>query len=286
MSKLCPPELLKKLQVCQTEMLKDFVQICLENNLSYFAIAGTGIGALRHGGFIPWDDDIDIGLLYEDYKKVIEIYKKDYSDKYFVLNAEEHKKYPLMTSRICLKDTLFIIESLKGIDCPWGIFLDLFPFFNVPQNAKAHKAQSRKAWFLGKLLILKHTPFPYLEFDGIKAKLVHCATAVCSVIINILFSHKKLYNMTMKECLRYQDSDTEKYEYFFETGVGQTVYTKEQIFPTRDISFENIPLAFPNKIEDLLTDLYGDYMQIPPPEKRKNAHICTLKFPGEEKIDL
>lgn len=286
LSKMCPPDVLKRLQNCQAEMLKEFVKICGDNNISYFALAGTGIGALRHSGFIPWDDDVDIGLLYQDYQKLIEIYKKEYSDKYFIVNAQEHEKYPLMTTRICLKDTLFVTEAFKNVDCPWGIFLDLFPFFNVAKDTKEHKKQSRKAWFFGKLLILKHTPFPYLDFDGIKAKLVHCVTAICSVIVNILFSHKALYNKIMKECLKYQNTDTGKYEYFFETGVSQTIYTKEQIFPTKEVLFENIPLSFPNKLEDILTDMYGDYMQIPPPEKRKNPHICTLKFPGESEIHI
>lgn len=281
MTKFYEESTLKRLQSCELEMLKDFIKICKENNITYFGLAGTGIGALRHGGFIPWDDDIDIGLLYDDYLKLLDIYKKDYSDKYFLVNANEFDTYPLMTTRICLKDSVFIEEAFKSLDCPLGIFLDIFPFYNVPQNAKLHKKQAKKAWFLGKLLILKHLPFPNVPFKGFKAKLAHCATAVCSFIVNILFSHKLLYNKIMKECLRYQSEDTGKYEFFFDTVNGNSIYTQDDIFPIREIQFENIILDFPNKLENKLYALYGDFMQIPPPDKIKNHHPHTLKFSGD-----
>ncbi len=284
MSKPYEPEVLKKLQQYELEMLKDFIKICKENDITYFGLAGTGIGALRHGGFIPWDDDIDLGLLYEDYLRLLEIYKRDYSDKYQLVNACEFKTYPLMTTRICLKGTKFIEEAFKTVDCPLGIFLDIFPFYNVPQDAKLHKKQAKKAWFLGKLLVLKHLPFPNVPFKGFKAKLAHCATAVCWLLVNILFSHERLYNKILKECLRYQDKDTGKYEYFFDTINGNSIYSNDDIFPIREIPFESIYLDFPHKLEDKLTALYGDFMQIPPPEKIKNHHPHLLEFLEDDSL--
>ena len=284
MSAPCSPELLKRLQQCELEMLDEFVKICNENNITYFGLYGTGIGALRHGGFIPWDDDIDIGLLYDDYLKLINIYKEQHSEKYTIVNAVEYKNYPLITTRITLNDTKFITESFKNVDCPMGIFLDIFPFFNIPDDEKAHKKQSRKAWFLGKLLILKHTPFPYIEYKGLKAKLLHCATAVSSFLVNIVFSHKALYNKIIKICLRHQNENTKRVEYFFGTRIGRSIYKKEDLLPTKELPFENISLSFPNNLEKLLTALYGDYMQVPPPEKQKDPQIRVLKFPNEEEI--
>ena len=286
MSKPYPPELLQRLQQCELEMLADFAVICKENNIDYFGVYGTGIGALRHGGFIPWDDDIDIGLLYNDYLKLIDVYKSKYSDKYIIVDAVEYKNYPLMTTRITLKDTKFITDSLKNIDCPMGIFLDIFPFFNISQDDKAQKKQSRSAWFWGKILILKHTPFPYIDFNGIKGKIIHCITAVASAFVNIFFTHNSLYKRIMKICSRYQSEDTGRYEYFFGTKLGGSIYTKEELFPTKYLNFGGVDLAFPNQLEALLTKLYGDYMQVPPPEKRKDPHIITLKFPGEDEINV
>ena len=79
---------LKKIQGCELEILKDFMKICDENGLRYFAFAGTGIGAVRHKGFIPWDDDIDVALPREDFEQFIRLVERQMGDKYYVLNTE------------------------------------------------------------------------------------------------------------------------------------------------------------------------------------------------------
>ena len=81
---------LKRLQSMEMGILKDFMKICDENGLRYFGVAGTGIGAIRHGGFIPWDDDIDIALPREDYEKFIKLVEEKMGDKSYVLNAEHN----------------------------------------------------------------------------------------------------------------------------------------------------------------------------------------------------
>ena len=89
---------LKAVQEIELEMLECFLEICEKHDLTYFAFAGTGIGALRHGGFIPWDDDIDINMPRKDFEKFVEIAKRDYGDRYYFLNATTDEHYPLMTT--------------------------------------------------------------------------------------------------------------------------------------------------------------------------------------------
>ena len=91
---------LKKVQQTELGILKDFIKVCEENNLTWFGDAGSGIGALRHKGFIPWDDDIDVVLPRKDFNKMIEVFKRDYSDKYSIANVETMENYPLMTTRL------------------------------------------------------------------------------------------------------------------------------------------------------------------------------------------
>ena len=86
-------ENLRKLQLVELEMLIELDRICRENNINYIIDAGTLLGAVRHGGFIPWDDDIDVAIPRADYDKLIEIFKHDYADKYYILNAEECNKF-------------------------------------------------------------------------------------------------------------------------------------------------------------------------------------------------
>lgn len=125
---------LKRLQSMEMGILKDFMKICDENGLRYFGVAGTGIGAIRHGGFIPWDDDIDIALPREDYEKFIKLVEEKMGDKYYVLNAEHNPNFPLMTTRLCIRGTKFVENALKNINCDLGIFLDIYAYDNYPDN--------------------------------------------------------------------------------------------------------------------------------------------------------
>ena len=112
-SKFYEPEVLKQLQGEILSILDDFIRICEDYHLEYFGIAGTGIGALRHKGFIPWDDDIDIAMPRRDFEHLIRIVEKKMSDRYLVLNAERYPNYPLMTTRLVKKGTVFVEEVMK-----------------------------------------------------------------------------------------------------------------------------------------------------------------------------
>ena len=140
MPKFYEPEQLKHLQKLEMEILTDFKRICDENNLIYFGYAGTGIGALRHKGYIPWDDDIDISMPRKDYERFMELVTEQMGDKYEVLNTETDINYPLATTRLVLKGTKFREYSMKDVDCNWGIFLDLYALDNAADGMVLGKA--------------------------------------------------------------------------------------------------------------------------------------------------
>ena len=97
---------LRRLQRIELEILRDFDELCAENGLTYFGCGGTAIGAVRHHGMIPWDDDIDVALLRPDYEKFLRIAKqKKYRKKYYVVNPSTRENYPLMTTRWCRRGT-------------------------------------------------------------------------------------------------------------------------------------------------------------------------------------
>ena len=132
--------------------------VCDKYHLEYFGIAGTGIGAVRHKGFIPWDDDIDIAMPRHDFDKFIKIIQKTMGDKYLVLNGKNYPGYPLMTTRLVKRGTVFAEKVMKDVDCPFGIFLDLYVLDNVSDNPVLYQIQSWEAWFYSKLLIFKKHP--------------------------------------------------------------------------------------------------------------------------------
>ena len=274
---------LKRVQATELQILKDFMDLCDKNQLAYFGIAGTGIGAIRHKGFIPWDDDIDIALPRRDYERFLKLAKKYLSDKYTVLNCETNENYPLMTTRLMKKGTVFREEALKNIDCPLGIFLDIYPFDNISDDPKQCKRQLRQAWFYSKLLILRSIPFPVLGFKGVKAKIVQgiCACIHAAMVV-LRISKRKLYKKCKAVSTRYNHVETKRIDFLCDTTPYMNIYLKKDVFPLKKMPFEDVLLNFPNNMHDNLTNMYGDYMQLPPVEKRKNHYPYQLEFESND----
>lgn len=273
------PEVLRHLQLLEMSVVKDFVRICDENNLTYVAYAGTGIGALRHKGFIPWDDDIDISMPRKDYDKFLEIVKTQMSDKYYVLNCDTDENYPLATTRVCLCNTVFREYPMKDVECKWGIFLDLYALDNAADGWFAYHWQMWSAWFWGKLVILWNIPRPYLYIHGIPAKLVTAACITVNKLMKLFHVSKKgLVRRRERANQRYNNRETKRMAYFCDPLPYTNTFNKKDMFPLRELPFEDITLKFPNNLEELLTKMYGDYMTMPPKEKRKTHYPYQLDF--------
>lgn len=276
---------LAKVQATELEILRDFMQICDDNGLSYFGVAGTGIGAIRHGGFIPWDDDIDIAMPRKDFERMIELVEEKLGDKYYILNTEHNKNYPLMTTRMCKRGTKFVEKPLMNIDCDFGIFLDLYPFDNYPDNELLFCIQKWRAWFYSKLLILRSIPEPVLAQTG---NLKTAITLVCKAVHNIMdflrIDKMFLYNRCKKICTMYNDKETKRFGYPCDTSPDYNKLYKKKVFPLRKWKFEDVELNFPKDMKGMLRNFFGDtYMTLPPEEKRKTHFPYILDFGDGER---
>lgn len=273
-------ETLHKVQQVELSILKDFMELCDRHGLIYFGIAGTGIGALRHKGFIPWDDDIDVAMPREDFEQFRKYVRMELSDTYLLMDTEENENYPLMTSRLMKKGTEFREEALKGIDCPLGIFLDLYPLDKLSDDPAEFKKQARDAWFWSKLLILRSIPFPVLGFGGAKARLVHAACGTAHALLCVFHISKKwIYGRCKEACTRYNHYEkTQRIDFLCDTTPYMNIHETEGMFPLQKLEFEDVLLNFPGNIHSNLTREYGDYMQLPPEEKRKNHFPYRLDF--------
>lgn len=279
-------QILHRLQQLELSVLDDFMQVCGENGFTWFAHSGTGLGALRHQGFIPWDDDIDVGLPRRDYDRLIQIFKERFADKYIVVNADEYPSYPLPTTRITLRDSLFVEDSLKNVkNCPLGIFLDVYAFDNAAPDPRAARRQIWKTWLYGKLMILAAVPFPVLPFRGIRKKLLHAVTAAVWAIMKLFrLSPGFFFRKLKKAATRYNDRPTGAYVYANYTDPFCFYYLQDELFPLRELPFEGRSVPFARDLEKHMERQYGNYMQLPPVEKRKNHFPSRLKFPGETVI--
>lgn len=279
------PAVLRQVQLTELEILRDFIALCEEYHLAYFAFAGTGIGALRHRGFIPWDDDIDVGLPRADYETFLRVAKERYKDKYFVVNAEEEENFPLMTTRWCKRNTVFIEESLKDIDCPLGIFLDVYAFDPLPDDDRAFHRQARAAWLWSKLLILRSIPHPVLPLSGAKAGLARLVCAAAHYGMRAFgISKRWLYRKCRSACVRYLGTNTGRLGYLCDTNPYANIVEAMDLNPPLRLEFEGVAVNFPRSLREMLTKTYGDFMQLPPPEQRKNHYPHELRFeePSEE----
>ena len=281
--KFYEPEVLHRLQEEILSILDDFIRICEDYHLEYFGIAGTGIGAIRHHGFIPWDDDIDIAMPRKDFEKLIKIVEKKMSDRYLILNARNDPNYPLMTTRLVKRGTVFVEEVMKDVDCPFGIFLDLYVLDNVADNPVLYQLQSWTAWFWSKLLILRSIPRPTLQQRGLKAGLIW---TVCGLVHNgmklLRISPEWLRDCCEAECRRYNKKKTNRMAFLPDTSPYWNVVDKRYYHPLKQLDFEGRRMNFPGNIEEMLTRMYGDYMQLPPEEKRKTHYPYRLEFEQEE----
>lgn len=278
---------LKKIQQYELSILDDFMKICDENGLRYFAFAGTGIGAVRHKGFIPWDDDMDIALPREDFEKFIKLVEAQYKDKYYVLNTEHYENFPLTSTRLCIKGTRFVEKAFMDVDCPFGIFLDLYAYDNLADGKIAYNLQVWTAWFWSKILILRSVKTPFLYQSGLKAKLIQ---AVCLVVHNLLcFFHvpkKWIFERCKKACTKYNHKNTARFGYPCDTNPNWNTLYKSDTFPTGKWEFEGRRLNFPKDIYGMLHNFYGDtYMQLPPVEKRKTHFPYILDFGDGERYE-
>lgn len=273
------PEVLRRLQQEILSILDDFLSICEAYHLEYFGIAGTGIGAIRHRGFIPWDDDIDIAMPRKDFEKFLRIVRQKMGDKYLVLNAKNDANYPLMTTRLVKRGTVFIEEVMKDVDCPFGIFLDLYVLDNVSDHPIFYQIQSWEAWFWSKLMILRCIPKPTLQQRGLKAKVIYWVCGLVYRTMKLLhISPEWLRRRCEAACRRYDGKKTSRMAFLPDTSPYWNLVDKRKYRPLKQLEFEGRMMNFPANIEEMLQNMYGDYRKLPPVEKRKTHVPHRLEF--------
>lgn len=271
-------ELLKKIHETQLEIAVEVKRICIKNNINYSLIAGSLLGAVRHTGFIPWDDDLDIGMLREDYNKFIVACKTDLNNKYFLQTWDTDSDFPLPIAKIRKKGTRYIERNSSKSNHHHGIFIDIFPFDNIPNNNRKKRIQDLKTYVLKRVLIVKNNYIIFNENEKFKI-IIYYIFKTFTIFLSKDKIKKELYRiMTM---YNFQQTDE------ITTFGGAYGYKKESIKiawfnDLREIYFEGeewLSLANP---ENYLTHFYGDFRTPVPEHKRYNRHnIIDINFEEE-----
>lgn len=277
------PKILKKLQTVEAEMLVDFNKLCEDNGIDYFAVGGTLIGTIRHKGFIPWDDDIDLGMSRENYEKFLKVADNAFDDKYRIINYESNPNFIGMFTKWYKVGTIFRDKDAVATDYTAGIAFDIFCFENVPDDIKRRHKQGRRAWLWQKMYVLRSIGKPTIYAYGLTAKLGQIVATIGNGVLRLFHvSSSFLYRKTQKEAQKYSNDKTGFISYLYDPKPNVNVISREDLEPTRWADFENIKVKVPHNAEKYLTERFGDYMTLPPEDRRHNHPPIKLSFGDEE----
>lgn len=265
---------LRKAQLLMLKILKEVHKICEENNIKYFLSDGTLIGAIRHQGFIPWDDDLDIGMLREDYEKFCKIAPQILSENFILQNFQTDKGYGLQFGKVILKNTVWIEKVAKNTNRQWsGIYIDIFPYDNITENKKMQKLINRLYIFIQGLILIKFKYINISNYESMAKKLKY----VLKKIYLCTISKKLLIYIRDSICKRYLNKSKT-----LVTKYGGNFYKNQNPYNFyKDLTlqkFEDTSFYIPKNYDKILKNLYGNYMEIPPIEKQRQHGIEYFDF--------
>lgn len=266
-------EQLTKLHEILLMMMDEIKRVCEKNGIKYFCMYGSLIGAVRHKGFIPWDDDFDIVMLREDYDRFMDIAAKELRSDMFVENYNNYSGYGHVFGKVVLKNTVFEENFTENVDCAKGVYVDVFPIDRTTSNKLKHSLQYYKCKLIARMMLL-NCKYKYTK-TGLK-KIAY----KFGYWISSLFSKETLVKMWEKNAFKYNKCKDGIY-YIFAGGysLGKEQIPEAELSKAIAASFDGHEYAIPEKYDSILRRCYGDYMQLPPVEKRIAHHnIVNIDF--------
>lgn len=279
----------EKLHLLHSEllnMLKEFDKICSENNLRYSLAGGTLLGAIRHKGFIPWDDDVDIVMPHPDYENFISIVKEKYYNDYTIADIRENTCATLFV-KFCKIGTKLVEVANAGTSFNSNFFIDIFPVENTPNNLKERAKIGKKFNRYRKMLLCAISykyPSTLLKQAAKESKILRKEYSKKRFLgfLACLYGYKRLI-AKLDKLSRYK----EKGDYFVIPFGARyydfELYKSDYFDKLIDADFEGCKFKISHRYEEYLKLMYGDYMKLPPVESRRPCHIFEAKLQSEAK---
>lgn len=275
---------LERLHQCLLRMLKDFIWVCNKYNLRYTLGGGSVLGAVRHQGFIPWDDDLDVNMPREDYEKFKEIFSQELATEYELRVPNSQYGSTTLFMKLLKKETMYKQQFTYDDGDPAYIWIDIFPFDNVSENKgiriiKGFISQIMAYASVSRFIYEHRNESTDEYYRYVKNPWIYTMRLLIARCIPVRF--EKLY-----DCFD-RFVQTNRNTLMLTCATGRKHYLGEcvdaQYFSrAEDGIFEGIHVKLPYKYKEYLTQLYGDYMKIPPVEKRE--HHFTTGFEIDDNI--
>ena len=253
---------MREIQLCTFEILKEVVRICDKHNLTYYLNFGTLLGSVRHKGFIPWDNDIDIEMPIDDYWKFLKIAPEEISEDFFIQTHKSDHGYNLVWTQVRANNTTSMPVKFQNWDIHWGIHMDIYPLSGVA-NSKLGKKIQEKGLELSNILINKEflqACEPHELGKNWKLRLLYrlprsLREVLCSALLRVVLKnpYKCKYCSALEWRLRFR--------------LDPLAYRNKT-----NVEFEGKIFSAPAEYDYILTTIYGDYMTPPPENKRYFGH--------------
>ncbi len=267
-------DVLRKVQMVQLEIAKEIRRVCEENDIRYFLTDGTFLGAVRHGGFIPWDDDLDMGMMRSDYEKFCRIAPQKLKPEYYLQTWYTEPNYGLPFGKVLKRNTVYLESKKTRRLQENGIYVDIFPYDYVPEDPAQRRKLAEQMLSIYRMKLMKSGYQPWMENDRIiwKKRIGYIYYQVKSLFVG----QKELardYD-TLAVALHNSDMVCEQCAL-----LNPPYYERRLVEELADYTFEGETFKGPKNYHEYLTNLYGDYMTLPPEDQRENRHqIVELDF--------
>lgn len=249
-----------QLQNCILSIAKYLNDFCKAHSVEYALMGGSALGAIRHKGFIPWDDDLDVFMRPDDYEHFRDAFNKFGDNKKYYLQEWGACDGMVSLAKLRLNPSMLIEKDLEKWDVHQGVYIDIFILHTCPDN----KLKRLNQYVWAKYLVTKGAANRNYQRGGMKGLLVK----LCR-----LFPKRFLLKHALKQVYKYRNEQSEYLCHFMGRAVLKNgLYKRTYFEQTKMVPFETIELSVPKEVEAYLSDRWGDYMKIPPYEETLKYH--------------
>lgn len=258
------------IQEKQLQILIEFIRVCKKHGLKYYLFGGSALGAVRHQGFIPWDDDVDVCMPRPDFDKLMKL-ADEFEEPYFLQNPKTDRGYTYTLAKLRDSSTTYVETVFSRHNINHGIFIDIFPLDGMSKRKNAKRARGPKPYLLWVLWW-----FTYLGNFWRKPNWRKLHWTILGYLCSIIFLPFNIFNWMAKlinawaKRIKWDDATL--------VGPYLTMYYNRDSFPKHyfgegvEATFEGIKVIIPSRYDEYLTQIYGDYMKLPPESKQKGHH--------------
>lgn len=268
---------LRRLQLALLEIVKDIDHVCRENGIGYFLEGGSCLGAKRHGGFIPWDDDMDLGMIRADYNRFLEVAPAALGEEYAVVHPGNEDRLAGQFAKVWKRGTVFATEETIEAGIPQGIFVDIFPYDEVCRDDKDAAKQLGDCRTWQSISYLYHAKTIAVPHKGLKGAVERAGCVLAHGAVKALLTPSRIRETFMRAALRGAARSSGKYADMCYTQAG--VYDESVLFPVAYLEFEGCELPVPGQTVAYLEQMYGPtWNELPPEDQRRNHAPVELDF--------